>query len=171
MIRRKRILAGVFLGAIALLLLFAFSTQQKIAYYRRCWHQAWRMMAGNSVSMLDRIYEAVARKGHKEWWDDMTRHENALIRLGYLTNAEFRLTNQVITREFYSNFFTLIRHRVGTNDDQVWRCPMLTNRTGYTPAFPAKDYPTWERTFRECASLYASNLPPAAVTAESPRAH
>ena len=160
MSRRKRIFAGVFLGAMALLLLFGFSTRQKIAHHIRCWHHAGRMMMGNSVPILDRLYEAVTRKGYKEWSDDMTRHENSLIRLGYLTNAEFRLTNQVITREFSSNFFRLIYQRVGTNDDQVWRCPHLPNGTGYNPTFPVKDHAIWEQTFRECATRYASNLPP-----------
>lgn len=99
------------------------------------------------------------------WTLQMKEHEAALLRLGYLTNCEFRLTNQVITREFSSNFFRLIHLRAGTNDDQVWRSPYLTNRTGLAPTFPTKDYAIWEQTFRECASLYASNLPPTDASA------
>jgi hypothetical protein len=123
-----------------------------------------RLNIGGPVPLLDRMYGALMNKQPQYWWKVANHHENELLRLGYLTNCEFRLTNQVITHEFSSNFFRLIYQRLGTNTDQVWRCPTLTNRDGIAPTLPVKDLATWERTFRECASRYASNLRPASTT-------
>ncbi len=53
------------------------------------------------------------------WYSVARHHEDSLLKLGYLTNCEFRLTNQVISSEFSSNFFWLIQRRLGTNADQV----------------------------------------------------
>ena len=94
------------------------------------------------------------------WHEEARYHEKALLKLGYLTNCEFHLTNQVMTREFSSNFFWLINQRLGTNTDQVWMCPYLTNNSGIRPTLPVKDIATWKQTFWECAARYASNLPP-----------
>ena len=38
------------------------------------------------------------------------------------------------------------------------------NASGLEATMPVKDVARWERIFRECAALYASNLPPATVT-------
>lgn len=115
------------------------------------------------VPLLQRLLSNADTPG-SYWYEVVHHHEDALLKLGYLTNCEFRLTNQVITREFSSNFFWLIQRRLGTSTDQVWMCPTLTNRDGIAPTLPAKDFATWEQTFRECAVLYASNLPPTTTT-------
>lgn len=152
--------------AVAFLLAVGFLFRRSAGYHTRSWQRATRLAIGNQLSWSDRIYGAViSRQQHRYWWDEANYHETELLKMGYLTNCTFRLTNQVMTREFTSNFFRLIHLRAGTNDDQVWRSPYLTNRTGLAPTFPTKDYAIWDQTFRECAALYASNLPPSAVPA------
>ena len=162
--KRTRVyVSAILVGGIAVLFAYSFSKGQRIAHHTRAWHRAGRIAMGNSVSLFDRLYQGAVNKTPQNWWNEVSRHEAALTSLGYLTNCEFRLTNQVITRDFSSNFFRLINQRLGTNVDQVWRCPYLTNRTGISPIFRAKDLGIWEQTFRECAVLYASNLPPASA--------
>lgn len=153
----------IVLGAVALLTAFGFTRGQRIARHINAWKRASGIAMGNPIPTLDRFYSWVIDKPPQHWWAEVSRHEAALMQLGYLTNCEFRLTNQIMTREFSSNFFRLLRQRTGTNDDQVWRCPYLTNGAGIAPTFPVKDYAIWEGSFRESAVLHASNLPPASA--------
>jgi hypothetical protein len=98
------------------------------------------------VPLPQRLLNNADTPGH--YWAEVARHhEDAMLRLGYLTNCEFRLTNQVITRQFSSNFFRLIYQRLGTNTDQVWMCPYLTNNSGIRPTMPVKDVTMWEQHF------------------------
>ena len=99
----------------------------------------------------------------------MRRHEDELIRLGYLTTHAFFLTNQVTTREFRSNFFNTVCQLFGTNGECVWKCEMLTNHVGFTATLPRDDVAAWERIFRECAVRYASNLPLSLATNTPPQ--
>jgi hypothetical protein len=166
--KRTRLYASALLAVIAAVLIaYSLSKEQRIARHTRSWHRVCRIAMGNSVTLLDRLYQGVMNKTPHDWWNEVRRHEAALTSLGYLTNCEFRLTNQITTRDFSSNFFRLIYQRVGTNEDQVWRCTLFTNHTGISLTFRAKDYGIWEQTFRECAVLYASNLAPASVEADS----
>ncbi len=159
--KRTRILYGVGTCVVALVLWFSFSRHQMIRHHTKSWQSAMQNYArGIPPPRLQQIFNH--QKGNIMYWLDVAReHEADLLELGYLTNCEFRLTNQVLTSEFFHSFHPLIQQRVGTNSDQVWRCPVLTNKMGISPIFPLKDLATWEQTFRECASLYASNLPPA----------
>jgi len=168
--KRTRVYASSLLAGIAAVLIaYSFSKEQRIARHASSWHRVCRIAMGNSVTLLDRLYQGVMNKTPQDWWNEVRRHEAALTSLGYLTNCEFRMTNQVITRDFSSNFFRLIYQRVGTNEDQVWRYTDITNHTGLSLTFRAKDYGIWEQIFRECAALHASNLPPASVGADSPK--
>lgn len=151
-------------GAIGLMLALGFFWRRGVTYHTYGWNRATRLAMGGQAPWRDRIYGAMISQKPQYWWDQTKRHEAELLKMGYLTNCEFRLTNQVITREFSSNFFWLISRRAGTNEDQVWRCMELTNRTGLSPMFPVKDYAIWEQTFRECAARYASNLPSTTTT-------
>jgi len=163
-VKSRRTLALAFVGAMTIILVLGFLWRPGTTYHTRSWQRATRLAMGDQLSWWERIYGAVVSKQQPQyWWDQAKRHETELLKMGYLTNCTFRLTNQVMTREFTSNFFRLIHLRVGTNDDQVWRSPHLTNRTGLAPTFPTKDYAIWGQTFRECASLYASNVLPASV--------
>jgi len=135
-----------------------------IFYHTRGWHKAMRNLATSEpLPLAEQLLMNPVMPG-VYWNEAARRHEKSLLELGYLTNCEFRLRNQVITREFSSNFFRLIHQRLGTNTDQVWMCPTLTNRDGIAPTLPVRDIATWEQTFRECAARYASNLPPAMPT-------
>jgi hypothetical protein len=111
------------------------------------------------------------------FWDDLVRrilgrrlgeygikreHEQALMRLGYLTTNDFVLTNQLLTVEFGSNFWRMLRERYGTNRKAIWM--YHNNRDRIHATLPAKDLAEWERIFRECAARYASNVPPVAIT-------
>lgn len=144
------------------------SGERQVRGHLRGWRESLEnTLNGRPIPFFDRVQHFIQDKGMSPswyWTSKMKDHERLLLRLGYLTNCELRLTNQVITREFSSNFFKLINQRAGTNGDQVWICPVLTNRTGISPTFPHKDYAIWEQTFRECAARYASNLPPATTT-------
>jgi hypothetical protein len=154
-------------SAIALVLWFTFSSrQQKIRSHTSGWHSAMLHLANSTpVPLPQRLLNNADTPG--QYWHEVARyHEKALIKLGYLTNCEFHLTNQVMTRAFSSNFFWLIQQRLGTNTDQVWMCPSLTNNSGIRPTLPVKDVAAWEQTFRECAARYASNLS-ATVTTNS----
>jgi hypothetical protein len=162
--KRTRILYGLSACVIALVVWFTLtSRQQRIRHHTRALHAAFQhQVTGGSIPLMDRLLHP--NTPISRWHEVAHYHEKQLFKLGYLTNCEFRLTNQVITREFSSNFFQLIRQRLGTNTDQVWRCPFLTNRKGIAPILPAKDVAVWEQTFSECATRYASNLPPAITT-------
>jgi hypothetical protein len=173
--RRRRITALVAVAALIILaaLLLSPSKERKVRGHLRGWRESLENTSnGRRIPFPERVLHFVQDKGMSSSWYwtlKMMEHEAALLHLGYLTNFEFRLTNQVITREFSSNFFRSIHLRAGMNEDQVWRSPYLTNRTGLTPTFPSKDYAIWEQTFRECALRYASNLPPASMTSDGPR--
>lgn len=150
---------------IALVIWFNFSSrQQKISRHTNGWHSAMLHLANHTpVPLPQRLLSSADTPG--QYWHEAARyHEKALIKLGYLTNCEFHLTNQFMTRAFSSNFLWLIQQRLGTNTDQVWMCPSLTNNGGIRPTLPVKDVAIWERTFRECATRYASDLPPATTT-------
>ncbi len=84
------------------------------------------------------------------------------VKLGYLTNIELRLTNQMLTPAFRSNFFSRIAAapEIGTNSGHMWRCGALSNESGFCPMLPAQDVAAWQRIFRECAERYASNTVP-----------
>jgi hypothetical protein len=163
--KKRRTLVLAFGGLFVAVLAFAFLWMRTRDYHIRSWHLATRLAMGNYRSWRERIYGTALADTPQYWWGRAYRHESELLRMGYLTNCEFRLTNQMMTREFSSNFFRLIHLRVGTNDDQVWRSQALTNGMGLVPMIPTKDYAIWEQTFRECASRYASNLPATSVSA------
>lgn len=166
----RRTVALALAGALTFFIVVGFLWPPSTAYHIRSWQRAARLAMGNQLSWSDRIYIMLARQqGPQYWWNQARDHETELLSMGYLTNCTFRLTNQVMTREFTSNFFQLIRLRAGTNDDQVWKSPYLTNRTGIAPTFPTKDYAIWEQTFRECAAIYASTLPPSDVRSDLER--
>lgn len=89
----------------------------------------------------------------------MRRHEDALIRLGYLTKQDFHLTNQVLTHEFRSNFYLRIQQTFGTNRETVWAYRSFSNGAGLHVTLPTRDVSRWDHIFRECADRYASNAP------------
>ena len=162
--KSRRTLALAFVGAMTIILVLGFLWRPGTTYHTRSWQRATRLAMGDQLSWWERIYGAVVSMQQPQyWWDQAKRHETELLKMGYLTNCTFLLTNQAVTREFSSNFFFQINRRLGTNEDQVWYCTQLTNGTGLAPTFPTKDYHIWEQTFRECASLYASKALPASV--------
>jgi hypothetical protein len=156
--KRTALLCGFIACAVALLLWFSFSRQQRIRHHTSGWNKALHHMAKSKPPLFRRIFH-LNESPNNYWHKAVTYHEKALFDLGYLTNCEFRLTNQIVTRGFYSNFYWLIRQRLGTNTDQVWSSSYLTNQEGIRSTLPVKDVVVWEKTFRECAGLYASNLP------------
>jgi hypothetical protein len=119
-VKRIKVLYGLGACAIALALWFTFSSrEQKIQRHIRAWHAATlHQINGASIPLMDRLFRA--NTAISRWHEISRYHEDQLLKFGYLTNCEFRLTNQVITREFSINFFQFIRQRVGTNRDQVW---------------------------------------------------
>ncbi len=166
---RRTTLALAFAGIIALILALGFFRRPGVTYHTRAWHRAARLAMGGNLPWHERIVGALISKHPQQWWDKAKYHEAELLKLGYLTNCTFQLTNQVMTRPFSTHFFQTIYRRLGTNEDQVWRCPHLPNEAGYSPTFPVKDYAIWEQTFRECAARYASNVPPESTHTTLPR--
>lgn len=160
------VLAVVGLGLLAWRRVFSHETL--VAYHQREWHLSWtRHATGAPVPFLRaRLFN---ERPWSFWMKEKRRHESELLRLGYLTNSELRLTNQVMTPAFLSNFFWQIRTQLGTNYDQVWIANAVSNKAGFNPLLPAKDVATWERIFRECAVRYASNLPPALAANTPPQ--
>jgi hypothetical protein len=135
------------------------SRENTIRFHIKGWHKAVEYSSSRRQRpFFSRFFDS--RSSSAYYHDVAKAHEQALLEVGYLTNCEIRLTNQVITRECSSNFFRQIRARFGTNIDQVWLCPYLPNRDGIAPTLPAKDVGEWERIFRDCAARYASNIPP-----------
>ena len=136
--------------------------ERAISFHTEGWHLAARKAGSSASKPFFAFFDS--RSPSAYYRDAMKAHEQALLEIGYLTNCVIRLTNQVTTREFSSNFFGQLRTRVGTNTDQVWLCRYLPNRDGIAPTLPVKDLPEWERIFRECAVKYASNFPPSLST-------
>jgi len=134
------------------------NTERAIRFHTEGWHEALRKASSYKPKPYVAFFDK--RSSSKYYHDMMNEHERALLGMGYLTNRVIRLTNQVITREFSSNFFRQIHMRFGTNTDQVWSCPYLPTRDGIAPTLPTKDVGEWERIFRECAARYASNTVP-----------
>ena len=153
---RSRILIGSITCVIVLVLCSAlFSRELQIRRHTSGWHGAsYNIAKGQPFPLLRQLIQTSDSPG-AYWTEVMDYHEKALFKLGYLTNCEFRFTNQVVTREFSSNFFRLIRQRLGTNEDQVWKCFFLTNQDGIAPILPVKDVSVWKQTFQECAARYA----------------
>jgi hypothetical protein len=134
------------------------TTPAQIARHQLGWWQAVRAETSGAPPPPIRRLNPFRDVSHVYWPNRRQLHEAELLRLGYLTNCELRLSNQAITPAFYSNFFWRIRAELGTNTDQVWVGTALPNHAGLKPLLPAKDAATWERIFRECAVLYASNI-------------
>jgi hypothetical protein len=155
------VLVMILLATLAWLVQRTFSMEVKIARHREGWWQAVRSMVSNArLPLLRQINVFRQGDSYSFWRAEMEFHQSELQRLGYLTNCELRLTNQVMTPVFYSNFFWRIRNELGTNSDQIWVGTPLSNRAGLNPSLPAKNVAVWERIFRECALRYASNSPP-----------
>ncbi len=89
----------------------------------------------------------------------MYEHEAALIRLGYLTNRDFLVTNQILTLDFNSNFFGKIHEAFGTSGESIWTIEPYATRNGFRVILPTRDVTEWERILRECATRYATNTP------------
>jgi hypothetical protein len=165
MTMKAAILGGLFALLIVGLLL-VMRPADSIEYHRRGWLAAVGELQGRrpGSTLMMMLRRGVSRLLHRERDPHqlMREHERALIRLGYLAQRDFHLTNQAITRAFSSNFFVRIRQTFGTNDS-IWIYHSLTNNGGLRVTVPAKDAGRWEIIFRECAARYASNLPPAST--------
>lgn len=133
------------------------SPQAQITRHQQGWWQAVRAIDSHAPEPLFDRLNPFRDKRYIYWNNERQFHEGELLRLGYLTNYELRLSNQTMTTALYSNFFSRVRAELGTNVDQVWVGNALPNRAGLRPMLPVKDTATWERLFRECALLYASN--------------
>ncbi len=148
-------------GAALLLLLIALLAPQMTREGRIRRHEAeWRRAIRNQVDNVPvpwfRRWFTPPRPGG--YWDiAIEEHAGALIRLGHLTNVEFRLTNQVLTPAFASNFNRRARAQIGTNTGPVWITASLSNRAGYHAVVPVKDLAAWRRVFDECATQTLTN--------------
>ena len=138
-----------------------------VEFHKRQWLAAAGELQGAKPnrSLLGQLRHELSRRlrGRPDFDQVMRRHESALFRLGYLTKHDLFLTNQVLTREFNSNFLVRLQQTFGTNGEAIWGYRSFTNRDGIHATLPAKDRTRWEEVFRECAERYASNLPPSAV--------
>ena len=152
------------LAALAWSVWRSSSMQAKIARHQEGWWQAVRANASSAPAPLFRRLNPFRDNSSFYWHNERQFHERELSRLGYLTNYELRLTNQVMTPALYSNFFWRIRAELGTNTDQIWVGTALSDRAGLNPLLPVKDTATWERIFRECAARYASNTSAASLS-------
>jgi hypothetical protein len=138
--------------------------RDNVEYHKNGWFAAVENLQG---AQQNRGVIALLRQEISRWFgkpaDDyqaMRQHERALLRLGYLVKQDFHLTNQVLTREFHSNFYRRVQQTFGTNWQSIWTYGALTNQQGLHATLPAKDLHEWERIFREYAARHASNLPP-----------
>lgn len=158
------ILSGVVLaGALFFCLWIVFRTDD-VEWHKRAWltesQEIVRQQAGGRthVTVRDQLMHALGR--HRDAYERMLDHERSLFELGYLTNHDFFVSNQVMTRAFRSNFLWRVQTRFGTNGECIWLLRGSTNHNGYHATLPIKDIAEWERIFRECATDYASNIPP-----------
>lgn len=157
------------LCAIIFCLGVLFGSRDPIENHKRAWFKAWNRIIRKQTT---------ARTLFASRWDDLLgsvlgrvdddralrQHEQALMQLGYLAKHDFFVTNQILTREFNSNFFGAVGQRFGTNGESIWLCRFSTNRDGWHATLPASDIAEWDRIFRECVTRYASNVPPPILT-------
>lgn len=157
------LIGAVLAGALFFCLWTAFRTDE-IEWHKRAWlteyQEIVRQQAGGRtpVTVWNQLMRALGR--HRDAYQRMHDHELSLFELGYLTNHDFFVSNQVMTREFRSNFLWRLQTRFGTNGECIWLLRGSTNHNGYHATLPMKDIVEWERIFRECAAQYASNIPP-----------
>lgn len=157
-------------GSILFCLWIAFRTGDEIEWRKQAWlteskENMRQQTGGRSSQMLwvwDELKRAISRHGDPH--QQMREHERALVSLGYLTNHDLFVTNQVLTSEFRSNFLHIVMDKFGTNGESIWMLRGSTNRDGYHAILPAKDVGEWERIFRDCAARSASNTVPASPT-------
>jgi hypothetical protein len=163
--------ALLFLAVLAWWLQRNLSTAAKIAHHQDEWRRSKRaMFAGTPLPLLHwlNVFRENEDFNPQEYWrEKMQYHQTELVRLGYLTNCELRLTNQIMTRAFHSNFFVGVQNELGTNAHQIWSGTPRPNHTGLNLLIPAKDVAALECIFRECAAKYAANVPPVLSTSES----
>jgi hypothetical protein len=166
------VLAIAVMGAVAFCCWNIIAPQvNPVEYHKREWHETLKRITGKRSSQNARsgmLWQVLSRFLRAEVSDHerLKEHEAALTKLGYLTNHQFFVTNQVLTREFSSNFFQRLFQTFGTNGEAIWSCRYSSNshRQGFEALLPAKNVAEWERLFREYAARYASNIPPAGIT-------
>ena len=163
-------LLTLLVGSILFCLWIAFRAGDEIEWRKQAWlaesKENKRQQTGGGLILWDELKSAILRHGdpYQRRYQKMREHERALFRLGYLTNHDLFVTNQVLTREFRSNFIRIAFDRFGTNGESIWMLRGSTNQDGYHATLPAQDVREWERIFRECAARYASNVPPSLST-------
>jgi hypothetical protein len=148
-------------GAALLLLLIALLAPQmtregRIRHHEAGFREAIRNRVNNvPAPWFRRIFAASPAGGH--WDNALKQHAGELIRLGHLTNVEFRLTNQVVTPAFASNFNRRARAEIGTNTGAVWIVPDLPGGAGYRSLLPVRDVEKWRRVFDSCVAHAGTN--------------
>ena len=160
------LLAAFIAGCLFFGLRFAHRNDE-VEWHVRAWNAAVQESVSGCVTFWDQFKSVIGRQRAPE--QRMRDHERALFDLGYLTTHAFMATNQVLTREFYSNFVRNLMQTFGTNGECVWTMRGFgsTGPTGILATLPVKDMDEWERIFRECAAKYAFNVPPVLSTNES----
>lgn len=162
------VLSLVLICSVLFCLWIAVRPLDEIEWQKRAWlsefKEAMRQQTGGrrGLTLWHELKRAIGRR--EDPYQQMREHERALFSLGYLTNHDFFVTNQVLTREFNSNFNRMLFKKFGTNGDSIWMIRGSTNRDGYHAMLPVKDVGEWERIFRDCAARYASNTVPASPT-------
>jgi len=93
---RKSIKGGIAACLIVGGALFLFRDYLRV-YYHRTAIQALERSAFPRT-FTDKLFAGLTRSQTSEaWWENRRHHEDALIRLGYLTREEFLLTNKQFT--------------------------------------------------------------------------